>query len=309
MITLSDLIYNFYLNDTSDKFIKSLYEKDTSKFMYYLGHNFYLPYQKQILDRINVTQTPSYTQNDIDEIFKDYSLLFHKHVNKEYLYKRNITDEQISEFKIGSNHIIKDSIIMKSFHVDMLSKHNPEIYVKITDYFNNCMKSTKDLYNNDYFSTFPSFDSDNNCYGIIMRSQGYVESDTKIGRNVSKYFDTHAPSYIFDMKTFNKYDELILVEGVFDVLTMKRFGYDNVITTSGIKLSEYHWEQLKNKKLHIIYDGDIGGFNALRSIKERYNPKNVTYNILPNNYDDIDDFGNKEPENFCSVIDKMIYNL
>jgi len=306
MYTLTDLIYNFYLNDTSDIMINKLYQKDKELFLYNIKQHFHLEYQREVLTRLGVWEEPNYTQEDINNIFKDYSLLFNENVNNGYLISRGITENQIHKYKLGSTHVLIDMEIMEIFHSKMLKKHNNEIYWNIVDYFYTITKSVKDLYNDIYFSTFPTF-NDGNCSGIVLRSHGYIESDNKLGRNVSKFFDTHSPSYIFNLETLQKHDELILVEGVFDVLTMERFGYDNVISTSAIRLSKYHWEQLKGKKLHILYDGDKGGLYGLKHIRERYGEENIKFDILTTDYKDIDELGIKEPDNFKEIINKIIF--
>lgn len=59
-------------------------------------------------------------------------------------------------------------------------------------------------------------------------------------------------------------DNLIIVEGYMDVITLYRFGYRNVVATLGTALSQEHAKIMRRytKDIYTAYDGDVAGQKA-----------------------------------------------
>jgi len=87
---------------------------------------------------------------------------------------------------------------------------------------------------------------------------------------------------------------------VFDVLALQRFGYNNVISPSMVRLSPYHTNLLKDKKLHILFDRDRGGLEGLRFIKDHYENQDnlITLALCPTTDKDFDEMTEGEVSNF-----------
>lgn len=92
-------------------------------------------------------------------------------------------------------------------------------------------------------------------------------------------------------------DNLIVVEGYVDVLTLVQSGISNVVATLGTAFSEYHLKNIFNLTSEIIFcfDGDLAGYKATVRVMELSmrmlanelisNKQTIKFVLLPNNYD------------------------
>jgi DNA primase catalytic core len=115
--------------------------------------------------------------------------------------------------------------------------------------------------------TFPFFDLTGHVIGFTGRSM--VED-----KHTAKYLNTGETDLFHKGKTlFGLYqakaeivrrDEVILVEGQFDVLSMAQNGYANTVCGSGTALTDEQVKLIKRFTSHVtvIYDSDEAGINA-----------------------------------------------
>lgn len=94
--------------------------------------------------------------------------------------------------------------------------------------------------------------------------------------HMPKYLNTKQTEEFNKKKTFygfeqakesiTKKNEIIIVEGYFDVLSMHQAGYNNTIGTMGTALSSEHVGILSklNSTIILLYDGDSAGYNAIK---------------------------------------------
>ena len=98
------------------------------------------------------------------------------------------------------------------------------------------------------------------------------------------------------LKSVKDVDEIIVVEGYFDVLAFNLLGYSNVVSPSGTALTVQQLEQLSKYSSNIIlsFDNDEAGVNATKRIlelkKSISRDLNLDCLILPNKYKDIGEY-------------------
>jgi DNA primase len=148
------------------------------------------------------------------------------------------------------------------------------------------IKTAERLYGSGHAVSCPSFDSKGKCRGIVFRILHYKKNEKSL-KNMYKFYNPFSWSYLFNFKTVEENDELIMVEGVTDAMALLRAGYKNVISPSMVRLSPYHTRILKDKKLHVLFDHDRGGLEGLKFIKDHFENQDnlVTLALCPTTRD------------------------
>jgi len=101
------------------------------------------------------------------------------------------------------------------------------------------------------------------------------------------------------LKSVKNNNEIIIVEGYFDVLAFNLLGYSNVASPSGTALTTQQLEQLSKYSTNITlsFDNDKAGVSATRRIldlkKSTSRDLNLTCLLLPNEYKDIGEYFEK----------------
>ena len=203
-----------------------------------------------------------------------------------YIYERIKNIEVLKEFNVG---FCPDDIILRKY---LLSKKFSESEINGSGLF---IKNKK----NEYFGrfsrriTFPIFNFSNQIVGFGARSIReskikYINSPESI---VFKKSET-----LFGLKQnfdqIKKNEELILVEGYLDVISMYQKGIKNSVATLGTTLSEIQINKMWNfsSKPYVCFDGDLAGRKsveaiALKVLKFLVPGKSLKFIFLPNNHD------------------------
>ena len=213
-------------------------------------------------------------------ILKDFSDYHHETLLKnnsnsmDYLKKRGISKETIIEFKIG---YVPD----KSDYYDQLLKKYGEKEIFDTGLFYKNEKYNK--YINRFHSRviFPI----KNIIGDVIGFGGRIIKEKK----TAKYINSPETEFykkgrhVFNLdkakSATNKEQEVIIVEGYMDVITIYSSGIKNVVSNSGIALTENQiriWKFFSNPI--VCLDGDLSGQKAALRIAESLLP-----NIQENN--------------------------
>ena len=231
-------------------------------------------------------------------ILKDYSDYFHKQLLNsnnqeaiEYLAKRDLKKNTIEEFQLGYVPWRND------FYVELLKKYSEEEINSTGLYYKND-KTGKYI---DRFNSRIIFPV-NNITGDTIAFGGRVIREG----NLAKYINSPETEFykkgnmIFNLdKAKNlrsQTDEVLIVEGYMDVVSVYASGIKNVIANSGTALTERQisliWKFFSNPI--ICLDGDESGQKAALRIAEKLfsliNEKNkIFFSILPDGSDP-DDF-------------------
>ncbi len=228
------------------------------------------------------------------KIFKDYSNYFHQQLfnsnNKEaldYLNKRGLEKNTIEEFQLGYVPW------QNNFYEELLRKYSEE-EINLTGLY---YKSDKTGKFTDRFNSRVIFPV-NNIIGDTIAFGGRIIRESKL----AKYINSPETEFykkgnmIFNLDkakdSRSQTDEVLIVEGYMDVVSVYSSGVKNVIANSGTALTERQisliWKFFSNPI--ICLDGDESGQKAALRIAEKLfpliNEKNKIYfSVMPDGAD------------------------
>ena len=227
-------------------------------------------------------------------IFEEYSNFFNQELfnsnNREaldYILKRGLKKESINEFKLGY-------VPWKNNFYENLLKKYSEDEISLTGLYYKSDKSGKYI---DRFNSRIIFPV-NNLSGDTIAFGGRIIKDSKL----AKYINSPETEFykkgnmIFNLdKAKNqrsKTDDVLIVEGYMDVVSVYSSGIKNVVSNSGTALTDRQinliWKFFSSPI--ICLDGDESGQKAAIRIAERLfsliNEKNkIFFSILPEGKD------------------------
>ena len=246
-------------------------------------------------------------------ILRDYNSNFHQELfnvsNKEaleYLIKRGLKKEIIKEYRLGYVPWQND------YYKTLLKKYSEDE-----------INSTGLYYKNDRTGNFiDRFNSRiifpvNNLTGDTIAFGGRIIKESKL----AKYINSPETDFykkgkmIFNLDKAKSFrsdtDDVIIVEGYMDVVSLSSAGIKNVISNSGTALTESQidliWKFFNNPI--VCLDGDQSGQNAALRIAEKLfsliNENNkIFFSILPKGEDPDDYIKKNGKENFLELLKK-----
>ncbi len=246
-------------------------------------------------------------------IFRDYSNFATKQLfdnnNQEslkYLLKRGLKENTIEEFKLGY-------VPWKNnFYEDLINKYTEED-ISFTGLYYKSDKTGKYI---DRFNSRVIFPI-NNISGETVAFGGRIIRDSKL----AKYINSPETEFykkgsmIFNLDKAKDLrsdtDNVLIVEGYMDVVSLYASGIKNVISNSGTALTERQidliWKFFSNPT--ICLDGDISGQQAALRIAEKLfpfiNEKNKIYfSIIPDGKDPDDFIRENGKDLFIKLLEK-----
>ena len=242
-------------------------------------------------------------------IFKDYLFFFQNELQKnkealDYLKKRGLDKKEIKNFNLGY-------VPWKnSFYEDLTKKYSEEdLNLTGLYYKNNKTGKFIDRFNSRIIFPINNLSGDTIAFGgrIIKESKlaKYINSpETEFYKKGRMLFNLEKAK---DSRT--ETNEVIIVEGYMDVVSLYSAGIKNVISNSGTAITESQIDLIWKffQKPIICLDGDQSGQNASLRIAERLFPlinenNKIYFSILPEGYDP-DDYIKKEgKENFLKLL-------
>ena len=244
-------------------------------------------------------------------IFKDYSYYFHQQLfninNKEareYLFKRGLDKKIIEEFQLGYVPW------QNNFYEELLKKYSEE-EINLTGLYYKNDKTGKFI---DRFNSRIIFPV-NNITGDTIAFGGRIIRESKL----AKYINSPETEFykkgntIFNLdkakNTRSETDEVLVVEGYMDVVSVYSSGIKNVIANSGTALTDRQisliWKFFSNPV--VCLDGDESGQKAALRIAEKLfpyiNEKNKIYfSILPDGTDPDDYIKQKGKDGLINLL-------
>jgi DNA primase len=244
-------------------------------------------------------------------IYKEYSDHFYEElfnsINKEalnYLDKRGLNKKIVEEFKLGY-------VPWKNnFYEELLKKYSEED-INLTGLYYKHDKSGKNI---DRFNSRIIFPV-NNIMGDAIAFGGRIIREGKL----AKYINSPETEFykkgnmIFNLDKAKdsraKTNEVIIVEGYMDVVSVYAAGIKNVVANSGTALTDRQidiiWKFFSNPI--ICLDGDKSGQNAALRIAEKLFPlineeNKIFFSIMPEGYDPDDYIKQNGKEKFISLL-------
>lgn len=179
----------------------------------------------------------------------------------EYIKKRGLNKETIEKFELGFS---KDYNSL----VDFLKKNEISPVISMSA---GLLNEKNGRYYDSMFSrlTFPLKNSFNEVIGFSSR---IIEDNP----NLAKYknspqtpvFDkskvVFGIQFLKELKNQGKLNEIIIVEGQMDVISMHNAGFNNTVASMGTALTNLHAKELKRfcNKVILCFDGDQAGKKA-----------------------------------------------
>tara|TARA_Y100001960_G_C14743003_1_gene864072 strand:- start:24 stop:1811 length:1788 start_codon:yes stop_codon:yes gene_type:complete len=249
------------------------------------------------------------------KILDKYTNLCHEIFNKkkyqevnEYLSKRKITQKEIELFKIGYSPIdnnFKDTLL-KEFNEEQIKTSG--IY-----YFDERKKVFVDRFKGRII--FPVINLSGSIFALGGRTISKSTFAKYINSPETEFYKKGNNLYNVNLakESRNKREEVFIVEGYIDVITLYKNGIQNVVANLGTAMTERQlnliWKFFKNPI--ICLDGDISGQKAAVRAAERLFPLmkpdfNIHFLTLPNNLDPDSYINNEGKESFLKLSEKKI---
>ena len=236
--------------------------------------------------------------NTYKNIFKEYSNFFHQQLFKSennqallYLEKRGLSQNIIKEFNLGYVPW------QNNFYEILLSKFSEAEIILTGLYYKNEKKNKfVDRFNSRIIFPINNLTSETIAFGgrIIKESQlaKYINSpETEFYKKGRTVFNLDKAKALR-----SKTDEVIVVEGYMDVVSLYAAGIKNIISNSGTALTDTQIELIWKffSSPIICLDGDQSGQSAALRIAEKLLPlinenNKIYFSIMPKG-DDPDDF-------------------
>ncbi len=246
-------------------------------------------------------------------IFQEYKNHFHNQLfnenNREaldYLYKRGLKKNVIEEFKLGF-------VPWKNDFYSELSKKYSEEEINLTGlyYINDKTNKHVDRFNSRIIFPVNNISCDTIAFGGRIIRDGklakYINSpETEFYKKGSMIFNLDKAK---DLRS--KTDDVLIVEGYMDVVSVYASGIKNVIANSGTALTERQifliWKFFPNPT--ICLDGDESGQKAALRIGERLfpliNEKNrIYFSIMPDGKDPDDYIKHNGKDGMLKLLEK-----
>ncbi len=245
-----------------------------------------------------------YKKNAHNELFNEIN-----HDALNYLKKRKLDIKIIKEFKLGY-------VPWQSKFYDSLIKKFSEDEINSTGLFYKNEKTNRFI---DRFNSRIIFPV-NDLSGNTIAFGGRIIKEIKLAKYINSpetefYKKGNIVFNLDNAKTTRlNQDEVIIVEGYMDVVSLYSSGIKNIISNSGTALTERQieliWKFFPNPILCL--DGDESGQKAALRIAERVFPlinerNKMFFSILPNNEDPDDFIKKNSKEKFVNFLkDKKI---
>ena len=245
-------------------------------------------------------------------IFKEYLNFFKRQlfdseniIALNYLSKRGLKKNIIEEFELGYINPRND------FYKKLLENYTEE-EIGLTGLFYKLEKSGKFVNRFNSRIIFPI----KNLNGEVIAFGGRIIKDGKLAKYINspetEFYKKGRTIFNLDkVKSFrSETDEIIIVEGYMDVISLYIAGIKNVVSNSGIALTENQIDLIWKffSKPIVCLDGDESGQRAAIRIAERLIPlinenNKIYFSILPSGNDPDDIIKSDGKEKFLNLLD------
>ncbi|AGR42287.1 DNA primase [Spiroplasma diminutum] len=216
---------------------------------------------------------------------------------RNYLAERKISESEIEKFKIGfcpKKAKLYDYLIKLGFSKDNIFESGL-VYKNGVEY--NCAFENRLI--------FPITDEESNIIGFSGRVIDSNESPKYKNSIENIIFKKSQLAYNFDSakKEARIKNEIIILEGFMDVISLESIDIKNTVAIMGTNMSEYHIKLFSRvaKKYKLFLDGDKAGVNAALKISQFLLEKNIDVTIIENET-------GKDPDELVKAGEKNLIN-
>ncbi|MCM8772716.1 MAG: DNA primase [Candidatus Omnitrophica bacterium] len=248
---------------------------------------------KESPERKRILKTNEYVANL-------YNKLLFSNVGKralEYLYSRNLTEEDINRFLLG--FAPSNNFLLKHIEEEGLNKEDFILAALINE------EGNEDTFKNRII--FPIFNIKNEIIGFGGRT---IEEDVMPKYlNIRENFLFNKSAVLYGInwakEGIKNKGFVILTEGYFDVLKMYINGFINSVAPMGTAITDLHLNILKKltERILLLFDGDDAGIRGCLRNLENILKKGFETKIcmLPSGFDPdkfLDEYGSSSLQNF-----------
>lgn len=209
------------------------------------------------LDLPNKTSIIDHNKEKL-EIIEEATKFFEKQLKEnlraqQYLSSRSIKHQIAQKFRLGfatgnlSQQLGKEFLKEQLLELGLISQKDDRIY----DYFRERL-------------IFPIIERD------VIGFGGRTLANDKLKYLNSRESDFFQKSKVLYGLNFipNNIEQIIVVEGYLDVLSMHQIGFTNTVAIMGTAFSETQLQKLQQraKKIYLFFDNDVAGKNAIEKI-------------------------------------------
>lgn len=278
-------------------FMMEVEKKPFNEMLEALCEKYHIPYKK--------SHTAPFKNNHqaiLNKALHIYEKLLEQETDaKNFLLNRGITEEIIKEFHLGYS---KQNMVV----IELLKEYKLE---EIKEAGIISMASVDRLRNRIIFPIFNEKNLPIAFAGRVLNNDKpkYINSGETLffHKNLCLYNINNIPIQV---------EEIFLVEGYMDAISMSKYGFKHVVASMGTSVSKSQLFILlkRSRKLCILFDGDEGGSKALERVinllLEMLIPNySICIGILPVN-EDPDSFLQKNPahtlRNYCKDIIEVL---
>ncbi|ATX70878.1 DNA primase [Spiroplasma clarkii] len=221
---------------------------------------------------------------------------------REYLMQRGIKKSEISKFHIGfvpKDMDLKQYLLKKGFELRDLE--NSKLFSS---------KGTKEWNFFENRIVFPIWDNENNIIGFSGRAF-QTGDEPKYKNSIENIvFKKSQLAYNFAnaINHIRVANEIVILEGFMDVISLERIGIKNSVAIMGTNLSDYHVKLFSKvtKNFKLFLDGDKAGVSAALKTAVFLMDRNINVSIIENKT-------NQDPDELVvqgnkNLVEEMIFN-
>ncbi|MFV0288350.1 MAG: DNA primase, partial [Mycoplasmatales bacterium] len=209
----------------------------------------------------------------------------------EYLLKeRNLLPEDIKKFELGFSPLFSEALYQ---FLTQESAAEPKLLLELEQLA---------LFNEKNFDflqgriTIPLYNAEDELVGFSGRTLQQGNAIKYLNSKESVIFHKSSILYNFNNVIGNNNQELLVVEGYFDVITAVKKGIENVVATMGTAFNQEHIKLLKKyhiTKVFLGFDSDKAGQKALTKAADLLIENKIEVEIITyEDYKDIDEYLN-----------------
>ncbi len=213
----------------------------------------------------------------------------------DYLHGRNVEDKQIEELNLGYSE--KGQLLKIAEKNDKIKREDllKLGYLRYDSYGNIQESFTNRI-------MFPIQDEKGNI--VSFAGRGIKNEEIKyLHTEETDIFKKRELLYNFvNAKPLAYNNEIIIVEGFLDVAGAKRIGFENVVATMGVALSDEHLNliQKNHSTITLALDNDKAGHDAMIKVIPELLQKGIKVDVLDfSKIGDYKDFGNLSEKNIA----------
>lgn len=193
---------------------------------------------------------------------------------KEFLKKRNLSEESIQNFQIG---YAPPNNALYLYLQSIQNETDKNLALEIASKIGLIRKNKKGQGHYDFFRDrimFPVWDHSGKTRGFSSRSVREDQVPKYLNSGESFVFDKGNILYGFNLAKnhIREQDSVIIVEGNMDVIMLHQYGFKNSVATMGVALSQNMVKFLSNmtKNIYLAMDSDPAGIKAMVRINHDF---------------------------------------